>query len=98
MAIESVQGRVVLLLVCNSPILIGFGSIFFSSWGNFFGSFTSGYEFGPLSWILGRHWVMTWENSKLFLFFVLIALALYGEYRFFWPNPPTSIQGLSLQR
>ena len=90
MAIESVPGRVAVLVICNIPVIIGFGSIFFSSWGEFFKSFVPGWDFGFWSWVLDWHTYMTWENNKLFLFLVLVALALYGEYRFFWPSPTVS--------
>ncbi len=88
MAIESVPGRVAILLVCNSPFIVGFGSIFFSSWGEFFKAFIPEFDFSFWSWVLDMHTYTSWENLKLFLFLILVGLALYGEYRFFWPNPP----------
>jgi hypothetical protein len=88
MAIETVPGRVAVLVVCNIPLIIGFGSIFFSSWGEFFKSFIPGFDISFWSWVLDWHTYATWENNKLYLFLILVAVALYGEYRFFWPSPP----------
>ncbi len=89
MAIESVPARVTILVVFNLPIFVGLGSIFFSSWSEFFKSFVPGFDFGFWSWVLDWHTYMTWENGKLYLFLIIVVLALYGEYRFFWSNPPT---------
>ena len=89
MAIETVPVRVAVLVVCNIPLMVGFGSIFFSSWAEFFKSFVPGFDFGFWSWVFDWHTYTTWENNKLFLFLLLVALALYGQYRFFWPSPPS---------
>lgn len=97
MAIETIPGRVAVLVVCNIPLMFGLGSIFFSSWGEFFKSFVPGFDLGFWSWVLDWHTYMTWGNNKLFLLLLLVALALYGEYRFFWPSPstPAPIQFIS---
>ncbi len=97
MTIESVPGRVAILVICNFPVMVGFGSLFFSSWGDFFKAFVPGLDFRFWSWVLDWHTYMTWENNKLVLFLLLVALALYGEYRHFWPSPPEpkSVQFIS---
>lgn len=96
MAIETIPVRVAVLLVCNTPIFIGLGSIFFSSWGEFFKSFIPEFDFSFWSWVLDSHTYTSWENLKLFLFLILVAVALYGEYHFFWPNPPAPARSQSI--
>jgi len=87
--IETVEVRIMVLVLCNSPLIILLGSLFFSSWRDFFKSFVPGFDFGFWSWILDWHTYMTWENQKLTLFIIIIALLLFGEYRFFWPSTPS---------
>jgi hypothetical protein len=101
MAVETVPGRVAVLFLFNSPIILGLGSVFFSSWSDFFESFIPGFDFGFWSWFLDRHTYARFENYKLYLFFILIAALLYGEYRLIWPSSPApgpviSISSLSL--
>ena len=87
MTINSVEARLTILVVGNSPILVFLGSMFFSSWGEFFTAFIPDFEFGFWSWVLDTHTRINWENLKLGLFLMLSALLLIGEYRFFWPAP-----------
>jgi hypothetical protein len=98
MTIETIPARVAVLFAFNSPIVVGLGSIFFTSWSDFFESFIPGFDFGFWSWILERHTYPRFENYKLYLFFILIAALLYGEYRLIWPSPPTSKPEISISR
>ncbi|HJW34044.1 MAG TPA: hypothetical protein VJ505_11810 [Holophagaceae bacterium] len=87
MTFNSVETRLAILVVGNAPVLVILGSMFFSSWSEFFSAFIPDFEFGFWSWVLDSHTRINWDNLKLGLFLMLSALLLAGEYRFFWPTP-----------
>jgi hypothetical protein len=96
-AFNSIPARIVVLVICNSPLLVGLGSLFFSSWREFFDALIPEFDFGFWSWVFDAHTRVTQETFKLSIFILLSIFLIAGEYKLIWSssNSPASKQSHS---
>jgi hypothetical protein len=87
MPLDTQTSRWAVLAVVNIPLYLGLGSIFFGDLAGFIDCLQFWFTSDWISLFNGEYFEDRWSEAKLFLFAILCAGALYGEYNFFFGDP-----------